>query len=87
MDEELSLARARAEWLERVLRERVPQESWTVHLVPGKPSLRVEAERGEMNQPGWLRTNVIIPLDLVESLDEDALVSEVRKRVAGYRLM
>ncbi|MBN1955577.1 MAG: hypothetical protein JW900_11080 [Anaerolineae bacterium] len=87
MSEELTLLQARAEWLQKVLSEKIPQEKWTVHPASGKASLIIEAERGEMNQPGWRRTGVVIPLNMVESLEEDALVQQIRTRVAGYRMM
>jgi hypothetical protein len=86
MAEDLNPLRVQAERLKRLLREEDFSDNWTVEPLPEKSRVLVTAERGRPNEKGWLRTCVVLPLDMLEALDDGELVRQVRRQVKVYRL-
>jgi hypothetical protein len=38
------------------------------------------------SEKGWLRTCVVLPLDMLEALEDEELLREIHKRVTAYRM-
>jgi len=56
---------AQAERLERLLREGDSSDNWTIEPLAEKSQVLVTAERGRPNEEGWLRTCVVLSLDML----------------------